>query len=416
MKLLFISLLPFYPDMAGGTQMTHLSLIRLLYQRGWQIEVISGISRRSPYYRVLSGARLRARFQLKRLPCYVRDYDLGYPCWRGIRSHHPIKSYIYKALRILGYRPSMTGIFRGCVTSGENVFTPRELKGAREWLDRRLKAFRPDVVLGHHGVISLLSHAARKGCLSVYYFHGLGRRAGTAVCQIFPDEIHLIANSPYTASFAGEASSHDVGIVLPPVIPADYRIAESPVKKRGRTYITFINPLPVKGLDVAVEVARQLPQERFLFAKGGWFEFSRLNVLNPLVRTMHSLPNVEVWDFQQDMRQVYAVTDILLVPSQKETFGRVILEAHINGIPVVASKVDGIAYTLGRGGVLVDPKDGPRAFVQILRRLRGDNEYYDALSALAFQNSLRPEFDPHRQADNFIRFVETHLQEPIGSR
>jgi len=38
--------------------------------------------------------------------------------------------------------------------------------------------------------------------------------------------------------------------------------------KRKRQYITFINPIPQKGLDVAIEIARCLPQERFLFVKG----------------------------------------------------------------------------------------------------------------------------------------------------
>jgi glycosyltransferase involved in cell wall biosynthesis len=59
---------------------------------------------------------------------------------------------------------------------------------------------------------------------------------------------------------------------------------------------------------------------------------------------------VEVWEHQQDTRQIYAVTDILLVPSQfYETFGRVILEAQVNSIPVVAANVDSIPYTLVPG-------------------------------------------------------------------
>ena len=410
MKLLFISLLPFYPDMLGGAQLSHLSLINLLLQRGWQIEVISGISRRSPHYRVLSRARLRARLQFQRLPSYVRDDDLGYPCWRGIRSHHPIRSYIYKTLRILGYRPSMTSIFRGCQTAGKNVFTPKELKGAREWFDRRLDTFHPDVVIGHHGVVSLLSHAARKCFFSIYYAHGIGKRADVSSYRIFPDEIYVIANSPYTASLAEKTTKNDVGIVLPPVNPSDYKIAVSPGEKRVRNYITIINPLPEKGLSIAMEVARQLPEERFLFVKGGWLKFSGLNVLKPLVRTMHSLPNVEIWDTQQDMRRVYAVTDILLFPSQHETFGRVIVEAHINGIPVVASKVGGIPFTLGRGGVLVDLEEGPEGFVRELSRLRRDKEHYDRLSTLAVQNSLRSEFEPRSQADSFVRFVKAHLR------
>jgi glycosyltransferase involved in cell wall biosynthesis len=120
---------------------------------------------------------------------------------------------------------------------------------------------------------------------------------------------------------------------------------------------------------------------------------------------------VEVWNHQQDMRRIYAVTDILLVPSQfDETFGRVIVEAQVNGIPVVASKVAGIPYTLGQGGILVEPKDKPQGYVEALQRLRTDETLYRQLSALALENSQRLEFDPEQQVNNFIRFVESRIK------
>jgi glycosyltransferase involved in cell wall biosynthesis len=129
------------------------------------------------------------------------------------------------------------------------------------------------------------------------------------------------------------------------------------------------------------------------------------------MKPIYKLPNVEVWNHQQDMRQIYAVTDILLVPSQfDETFGRVIVEAQVNGIPVVASKVAGIPYTLGQGGILVEPKDKPQGYVEALQRLRSDETLYRQLSALALENSQRLEFDPEQQVNNFIRFVESRIK------
>jgi glycosyltransferase involved in cell wall biosynthesis len=129
------------------------------------------------------------------------------------------------------------------------------------------------------------------------------------------------------------------------------------------------------------------------------------------MKPIYKLPNVEVWNHQKDMRQIYAVTDILLVPSQfDETFGRVIVEAQVSGIPVVAAKVAGIPYTLGQGGILVEPKDKPQGYVEALRRLRTDENLYRQLSALALENSQRPEFDPEHQVNNFIRFVESRIK------
>lgn len=294
----------------------------------------------------------------------------------------------------------MTGVLRGCITAGTNVFTPAELKGARKWLDHRLNEFSPDVVLGHHGVSSLLSHAARQDYPSFYFARGMGNMR-----RVFPDEIYVIANSPFTASWAVQTSCNEVGVVLPIVDPDSYRVAV-----RQRRYITFINPIPDKGLDVAVEIARQLPQQRFLFVKGGWSDTWNRFLMKIRIRRFCFLPNVDVWDYQKDMRRVYAVTNILMVPSRRESFGRVIFEAHINGIPIVAARVGGIPYTIGRGGILVDPEEGPQAYVTGLRRLCDDERYYAELSALALQNSKRLEFNPQNQVDGFISIVKSCIQ------
>jgi hypothetical protein len=49
-----------------------------------------------------------------------------------------------------------------------------------------------------------------------------------------------------------------------------------------------------------------------------------------------------------------------MVPSTDEAFGRVIVEAQVNGIPVVARRTGGIPEALGDAGVLLPP-DAPGA-------------------------------------------------------
>jgi glycogen synthase len=60
-----------------------------------------------------------------------------------------------------------------------------------------------------------------------------------------------------------------------------------------------------------------------------------------------------------DIPLLLASTDVLVVPSIYEEFGSVLLEAMAAGIPIVASRVGGIPFTIthGENGLLVPPKD-----------------------------------------------------------
>jgi glycosyltransferase involved in cell wall biosynthesis len=356
-KLLFVSTSSFYPDVSGGAELSAIYLFESLRQLGWKIEVICMLSLRSPYFQRGVQQRLK-HFQM--LSGTMVDYDLGYACWRRIGKFSTRRDWI-------------------------------------DLIDLRLREYQPDVVLSHDFMCPLLNYANHQGYPSFYFAHTLGDMESG---RIIPDGIHVIANSPFTASVASQLTSKEVEIVLVPMDLLKYKVT-----KRERQYITFINPIPEKGVEVAIEIARCLPQESFLFVKGKWGGNQ-----DRFLKPVYELPNVEVWDNQQDMRRVYAVTDILLAPSQFiETFGRVIVEAQSNRIPVVASGVGGIPYTLGKGGILITTKTDPQPYMDALRRLRTDEDFYKQRSELAFENSQRPDFDHQKQVKNFIRFVESRI-------
>ncbi|WP_082803733.1 MULTISPECIES: glycosyltransferase [unclassified Anabaena] len=368
-KLLFVSQYPFYPDISGGSEQSALYLFKSLLEMGWQIEVIctrdlpyvpkwrSAYYWKSCWYSLL---HLRILFPLS------RDEELGYPCWR--------------------------------------VITPSRFINEHSWLeflDKRLREYQPDVVLGHTTpTCPLLNYAASQAYLTIYFARDMaGFESGDNT--LIPDGVKVLANSPFTASIVTQLSTHVPKVILPFIEVERYQVSH-----RQREYITFINPIPEKGVNVAIEVARQLPEEKFLFVKGKWPGYSELQ--NSLLEQVDTLPNVEIWEHQQDMRHVYALTDILLVPSQfEEAFGRVIVEAQINSIPVVAANRCGIAYTLGKGGILIEPIDKPQAYVDAIRLLRTDDNLYTELSKLAFQNSQRQEFDPQYQVKKFVHFFES---------
>jgi len=355
-RLLYASMSPFYPDFSGGAELSILFLLQELKRRGWQVEVFCSFFSQSSSYEM---ACRQAMQRQNKSAILLVDNDLGFPCRRLI---------------------------------GDDSI------GEKEWRDRfaaHLKEFQPDIVLGYPTPsCPLLNHALQQGYPCFFYAHNL---AAFERKISFSPKLHIIANAPVTAAKYTKISNNEIGLVHVVVDRKSYE-----VPRRQKKYITFINPIPEKGIDIALKVARHLIDRPFLFVKGGWPGSGHFSSLND----EEKLPNVDVWEYQHDMRSVYSVTDVLFMPSQFfETFGRVIVEAHINGIPVVAADVGGIAYAMGKGGILVRPKDDHAGYVKALEKLEKDRGLYRELSNTAVKNSKRPEFDPSVQVDNFIQFV-----------
>ncbi len=70
------------------------------------------------------------------------------------------------------------------------------------------------------------------------------------------------------------------------------------------------------------------------------------------------IDNVLFMGFKKDVPHLMAASDIFVLPSQKEAFGLVLLEAGIAGLPIVASNVGGIPEIIkdGVNGTLVPPE------------------------------------------------------------
>ncbi len=84
----------------------------------------------------------------------------------------------------------------------------------------------------------------------------------------------------------------------------------------------------------------------------------------------------------------YAATDLLVLPSRVESYGRVVTEALARGIPVLAAAVGGVPETLGHDpdgrvpGIVVPPAD-VTALAAALRRWFGEPALRDGLRRCA---------------------------------
>jgi glycosyltransferase involved in cell wall biosynthesis len=375
LELLFITPARFYPEARRGASRSAVELLRRLATRGWTVEAICGTASGSAHGQDLR----RACSKDTPTPDFVVDDDLGFPCWRGAPA------------------------------------PPAEGQPDADWLDQlsevdrhafflrpllsRLQARRPDLVVAQmFGGPALLAESVRRGVPGFFLDRDVTPPQGSLGDQLGLAGVHRIANSPLVASWLVASGHPDPGVVLPIVEPERYRVDD-----RERRFITFINPIREKGVGLAVEIARRMPEAQFLFVHVK-------RAVGASERRTEYGSNVVTWDETEDARDIYRVTDILLHPSQwEEPFGRVILEAQASGIPVVSSDAGGIPFALGRGGVLIPRNRGSQPYVEALRRLRSDPDHYARTSALALENSARPDLAPERQVDEFEAFVRERL-------
>ena len=198
--------------------------------------------------------------------------------------------------------------------------------------------------------------------------------------------ITVLANSAFTAGRLAEVCGLQSDVVLPLVIPKNYRTQVRPDR------VLFVNTTPRKGVEVAFAVAGLRPDIPFEFVLSWTHKPPQLAALHARAA---AAGNITLHPPTQDMRPVYARTKILLAPSQwEEAWGRVATEAHVNGIPVLGSDRGGLPQAIGPGGVIL-PADAPAgAWAAALGCLWDDAGAYAAASDAARAYAARAEIQP----------------------
>jgi glycosyltransferase involved in cell wall biosynthesis len=101
-------------------------------------------------------------------------------------------------------------------------------------------------------------------------------------------------------------------------------------------YVTMINPCAVKGLSIFLAIAEAMPDIRFAVVPS-W------GTTGDNITALKRLDNVTIRAGSDNIRDVLAGTSVLLVPSLwQDNRPRVITEAMLHGIPVIASDVGGV--------------------------------------------------------------------------
>jgi glycosyltransferase involved in cell wall biosynthesis len=356
MRILFATSHPHIPQIAGGAQSTTHELVLELKSRGHVVGVLSGLVGKG---------------------------------WLGLRNRAIMKATGRKAVedRSLGY-PVFRSWFAWDAAAEVN------------------SRFRPQVVVLQSGNPIRMAKAFQEaGAHVVPYFHNVE----------FADDLggnprelairSCIANSQFTAAAYREEFGLDPTVIYPLIKAEDYRT--DPVGSS----VLFINPHPDKGVALAIALARRCSEIPFTFVEA-WTLEARLR--EEVREALQPLRNVTLLPRTRDMRSIYRKARILLAPSQyQETFGRVAAEAHVSGIPVLASRRGGLPEAVGPGGVVLGIDEPIDTWVAALRRLWTDEAHFSELSEAALAYAERPELNRDRQLASLLGVLHAATDSPV---
>ena len=348
MNLLFATAQSYLPQRVGGVQRSTHELSISLVERGNDVAVLCELNLPFDWTHIQN--RMLARMTGRRYPC---------DRWRPYR------------------------VYRGYDATN----------GVREVAH----AFRPDVAIVQAGVaVPLVRSLLEDGIRTILYFRNVEFGAIGGRIPRHP-RLRFLANSKFTASRVASELGIEAPVVQPLVCRDAYRT------KTSRRHVLFVNPIPKKGVNTAFELARRNPDIPFVFLESWQMPRSQIESLERAVAT---LPNITLRRATLRMADEYAQARILLVPSVwDEAWGRVVTEAQVNGIPVIASAIGGLPESVGPGGVLIPPGSDIEVWNARLREMWCSAETYRHYQRLAFDHSCRPEIDRDALLNRFLDAV-----------
>lgn len=344
MKILLASAHPYIPQMTGGAQSSMHDLACEFMRRGHKVGVLGGLTKEG-----WTGLKSRVGLKLWRRGHAV-DHGLGYPVYRAWFAWEAVVDVARHM--------------------GADVVVPQSRLPVR--FAQALKGVDTRVVIYLRNVEADDLGGEPRDLQGVSY----------------------IANSQFTSNRCRELFGVRSDVVYPLIRRENYETATT------RENVTFINPNPHKGLEIALAVAERCPKIPFVFVESWMMEPQDREKLR---KRLALLPNVTLRPPTQDMKSVYGKARIVLAPSQwEEAFGRVAVEPQFSGIPVVASARGGLPEAVGPGGILMDPEAGADAWAETIGMLWHDEALYAKKSQDARSYSMRPEMNPSHQIDRLL--------------
>jgi glycosyltransferase involved in cell wall biosynthesis len=201
---------------------------------------------------------------------------------------------------------------------------------------------------------------------------------------------HIVYNSLWAKQKLGYKWSN---FILTP--PVDYRDFDTKIEPIDNQFITLINLNENKGVKIFEEIARAMPNKKFLGVMGSYDD-----------QITSNLPNITYINKTTDILSVYKQTRILLMPSKYESWGMTATEAMSSGIPVICSEAEGLKENCGKAGIFIKDRDDIQSWVNEITKL-DDAKAYAAASKKA--KGRAREHDPRKALDEFEQWLREEV-------
>lgn len=239
--------------------------------------------------------------------------------------------------------------------------TPYDYEGTR--VHTGFKApMEPDIIITHHGpgarvCRSLLDEFPNAAMVAVFHNERYD----------IPDILNLDADlNVFNTEWVKDTIRRPGVVVHPPLEYDRHHVPEI------GSAVTLVNLQENKGVRLFNQLAREMPYTPFLGVIGTHGE----------QEPEYNLPNLDISPVVQDMRPIWALSKVVLMPSGYESYGMVAAEAQASGIPVIAHPTPGLQECLGSAGIFVH-RDDIEGYKRVLNLLLTDQNHYDERRALA---------------------------------
>ena len=376
--------------------------------------------------RAMLGALAAAGWEARAATLNCCDGDREYPLGAVYEALDPDRS-AGQAVNVVEGR--VTHDIWVARSTRQRKLRPWELQAYLEMAEELLDGFQPDIVLTYSSELlrPLLARAQRRGAQTVFYVANpaLLRKPGAQL----PFVDQLIVPSQFVANLCLQIlgrTAHVLGNIVPRALDGQVNLSPERIAARTERFVTLINPSPPKGglffINIAAQFVSVAPKVKFRAIESRW---GRGN-WDALGVPAEDLDQIEWHPHTSDLTRIYTEASLVLVPSLwEEASGRVIAEALLAGIPVLAMRNGGMPEQLGEGGILFDlppelaanhlappAKDDLLRWTNFIKVLMKNDDLYAQAVSLALRESKRvaPEKRSAAVVKLFTALLETTVK------